>query len=83
MGWKEDYDNKYLYIIPNSMDYQPIYDENKWITVDHRVLYIKDMTTNHIKNCINMINRDCEVVSITPIRYKVYNNLLHEYFKRK
>jgi len=30
-------------------------EERTWKTKDGRILYIKDMSTDHIRNCINML----------------------------
>ena len=31
--------------------------DNEWITADGRVLKVKDMTTEHLINCINLIQK--------------------------
>ena len=31
-----------------------------WKTIDNRIFKIKDMSTNHLKNTMNMLNRNIE-----------------------
>lgn len=81
--WIENYDDRYMPFTPNIDNYCEIYKQNKWIKVDGTVLDINDMTDNHIKNCINMIERNCNCRSLNAENYIVYQNLKNEINKRE
>lgn len=79
--WVEG-DNEYIPFVPNIENYKGIYDNKNWITVDGRVLAIKNMTITHLLNCMKMIKRNCNRRQDVN-KYKVYNNLLDEYCIKK
>lgn len=42
-------------------DIDEMLDTGYWTTKDDKRLEIKDMETSHIKNCINLILKSCQV----------------------
>lgn len=81
--WIENCDDRYMPFTPNIDNYCEIYKQNKWIAVDGTVLNIKDMTDDHIQNCISMIERNCKVRGLNVNNYIVYKHLKYEINKRR
>lgn len=80
--WIENCGDRYMPFTPSIDNYCEIYKQDKWIKVDGTILNIKDMTDNHIQNCINMIESHCKVRGLNVENYIVYQNLKDEISKR-
>lgn len=57
-------------------------DNTKWVTADGKELEVKDMTSNHIQNCISMMDRMLKPRKVNPTEYKIYNILKDELKRR-
>ena len=57
-------------------------DSSKWVTAKGDELEVKDMTNNHIQNCISMMEKNLIPNDIDPATYKIYN-IMKEELKRR
>lgn len=56
---------------------------DKWKTIKGEEILPEDMTTLHIQNSINMINKICEKDGLEPTDYIIYNKLVAEIKSRQ
>ena len=67
MSLWEDYYADYAYEINNPCNYEV------WRTKDGKLIPVKEMTTQHIQNCMNFLDEDdewCEVFQAELLRRK-------------
>ena len=55
---------------------------DKWIAKDGKEMNVEDMTTNHIKNAINMVKRICNEEKLVSSDYEIVARLNDELRER-